>query len=130
MFKRLALAMLPFALAWGGGFFLVVGKTSTGLRVEAQGCSDYSAAHITARAEGIVDGRRQSLPVNLTPAGKPGAYTIGRQWPAEGKWVLLLSATSGERHTYTLVNLASREFSPRMSMQAIPPADIEAALGE
>src|ERR1035441_8769955 len=71
-FARMVMMLMPLALAWGGGFFLVVQNKDAGLTVEAQGCQDYSHARITGQAEGIVNGERQSMSLDLTPTGKPG----------------------------------------------------------
>jgi len=122
--------LAPLAIAWAGGFFLVVqNNNDAGLTVEAQGCQDYSHARITGQAEGIVNGKRQSMPLELTPGVKPGTYTVRKQWPAEGRWVLVFSGTSGDRHTYTLVDpAAGGPWRPRMTMRPVAAEEIEAAL--
>jgi len=129
MLRRLVWMLTPLALAWGGGFYLVVQSKDAGLTVEAQGCQDYSHARITGQAEGIVNGKRQSISLELTPTEKPGTYTVRKQWPAEGKWVLVFSGASGERHTYTLVDpAAAGQWRPRMTMRPVTAEEIEAAL--
>ncbi|MGA3077950.1 MAG: hypothetical protein ABSG56_30265 [Bryobacteraceae bacterium] len=128
MLRRFVWMLMPLALAWGGGFYLVVQNKDAGLTVEAQGCQDYSHARITGQAEGIVNGKRQSMSLELTPTEKPGTYAVRRQWPAEGKWVLIFSGMSGERHTYTLVDPAAGERNPRMTMRPVTAEEIEAAL--
>jgi len=128
MLRRFVWMLMPLALAWGGGFYLVVQNKDAGLTVEAQGCQDYSHARITGQAEGIVNGERQSMSLELTPTEKPGTYAVRRQWPAEGKWVLIFSGMSGERHTYTLVDPAAGERNPRMTMRPVTAEEIEAAL--
>jgi len=120
--------LMPLALAWGGGFYLVVQNKDAGLTVEAQGCQDYSHARITGQAEGIVNGKRQSMSLELTPTEKPGTYTVRKQWPAEGKWVLVFSGISGERHTYTLVDPDAGQGSPHMTMRPVTAEELEAAL--
>ncbi len=128
-FARMVMMLMPLALASGGGVFLVVQNKDAGLTVEAQGCQDYSHARITGQAEGIVNGKRQSMSLDLTPTGKPGTYTVRKQWPAEGKWVLVFSGTSGERHTHTLVDLTpDSQWRPRMTMRPVSAEEIEAAL--
>jgi len=127
-FAQMAMLLMPLPLAWGGGFYLVVQNKDAGLTVEAQGCQDYSHARITGQAEGVVNGKRQSVPLELTPTEKPGTYSVHKQWPTEGKWVLVFSGTSGDRHTYTLVDLAGSRWSPRMTMRPVSAEEIEAAL--
>jgi hypothetical protein len=123
------------AAVFAGGFFLTVhgpGDIKDAvLTVQAEGCQDYSQASITGRAEGIVDGKRQSVAVDLTPTSKPGVYAVRKQWPAEGKWVLVLSGTAGDRHTHTIVQLAPDgrvSKTVRLAMGPVSPADVDAAL--
>jgi len=107
----------------------VVEQKDGAITVEAQGCQDYSHAQITAQAVGIVNGKRQTVSLELTPAAKPGAYTVHKQWPAEGKWVLVFTGASGALHTHTLVALErDGEWHPRMTMRPIDAEEIEAAL--
>jgi len=136
MSRRLAWMLMPAALAWGGGFFLTVhGPAAAGptrdavLIVEAQGCQDYSRAAVTGQAEGIVHGQRQSISLELTPTGKLGNYAVRKQWPADGKWVLVFSGTAGELHTHTIVEFGPEgQLRPRSTMRSLAPAEIEAAL--
>jgi len=127
--------------AYAGGFFLTIhapGETKDAvLVVEAQGCGDYSQAKITGVAEGLVHGQRQSIPVELTPTAKPGLYAVRQQWPANGKWVLVLSGTTGDRHTHTIVELGPDgrmlpDSAPskgiRMAMHPVTAAEIQEAL--
>ena len=117
------------ATVFAGGFFLEVHGKDNGLTVEALGCQDYSQAKVTGRAEGIVNGKRQSVALELTATGKAGAYAVRRQWPAEGKWVLIFNGTSGGRVTHTIVELApDGKLRPRMLMRPATNAEVEAAL--
>jgi hypothetical protein len=47
--------------------------------------------HITGHAIGIVDGKRQTMDLTLTPVGTSGVYALKRSWPTKGSWVLTLS---------------------------------------
>jgi len=53
------------------------------------------ALQLTGTAEGIVDGRRRSIPVELTATGRPGTYAVARNWPAEGHWIIAISQADG-----------------------------------
>ena len=136
MLRRFAWMLAPLACVWAGGFFLTVhGPAAAGqikdavLTVEAQGCHDYSHAGITGRAEGVVNGQRRSIPLELTPTGKAGNYAVRRQWPAEGKWVLVFSATAGELQTHTFVEFGpDGQLRPRLTMRPVAAEEIEAAL--
>lgn len=94
------LAVASATTVFAGGFQLTVeapdaAKTSlkdAALIVRTFGCHQPADANVTVTAEGIVGGRRQSLPVELHADSK-GVYGIRQQWPAEGKWVLVLTGT-------------------------------------
>jgi hypothetical protein len=92
------LAALSGAPAIAGGFWLTVrspqtlGVKDSVLAVEISGCHDPGKATISATAEGLVDGKRQSIPLNVTATGKPGSYTIKKQWPSTGAWVLAFTS--------------------------------------
>jgi len=136
MLRRFAWMLMPAALVWAGSFFLTIhGPAAAGqtkdavLTVEAQGCQDYSHARITGQAEGIVKGQRQTISLELTPTGKPGNYAVRKQWPAEGKWLLVFNGTSGERHTHTIVEFGpDGRLRPSLTMRPLSPKEIEAAL--
>ena len=76
--------------------------------VRAVGCHGPGAA-VSAKAEGLVNGRRVSMPIRLDHLGNQ-KYTIKRQWPEQGAWVVVLSAKS-ER----LVGPPERRFRPTCS---------------
>ena len=94
------IALVILASVFAGGFQLEVAATEAGkqstkdavLIVRTYGCHQPEDASVTVTAEGIVDNRRQSLPVDLKADAK-GVYTIRRQWPSEGKWLLVLTGT-------------------------------------
>lgn len=46
---------------------------------------------LTGRAEGIVNGKRVSQLLTLTPAGAPSTYGVTRQWAAGQPWVLVFT---------------------------------------
>lgn len=43
-----------------------------------------------AHAEGLVDGKRQSVLLRVKPTGEHGVYTFARAWPQEGRWMVRL----------------------------------------
>jgi hypothetical protein len=94
----LALTGVPSAKA--GGFQISVQTPDTAkmsmkdavLVVRTFGCMQPADANVTINAEGMVAGRRQTVPVQLH-ADDTGVYAIRQQWPAEGKWVLVLTGT-------------------------------------
>jgi len=94
----LALAGVPGAKA--GGFQISVqapdatkmSMKDAVLIVRTFGCMKPADANVTITAEGMVAGHRQSMPVELH-ADDTGVYALRQQWPAEGKWVLVLTGT-------------------------------------
>jgi hypothetical protein len=64
------------------------------LAVRGVVCQDVSSVQITGTAEGVVAGKRRSLPLTLTPVEPAEAvYAIQQQWPPEGTWVLHLKGS-------------------------------------
>ena len=60
--------------------------------VQAVGCHGPGAA-VSAKAEGLVDGKRISTPIRLDHLGND-VYRVKRQWPVQGTWAVSLSAKS------------------------------------
>jgi hypothetical protein len=63
---------------------------------------------VRGTAEGIVDGKRRTMPLEFTTTSRPGVYALTRQWPAEGRWLLAITVTQGPGDTgaTALVRLA------------------------
>lgn len=71
-------------------------KTDKKVVVAVRGvvCQDLANVRITGTAEGIVAGKRQSLPIMLTAVEPAEAvYAIHQQWPEDGTWLLHLKGT-------------------------------------
>ena len=88
--------------ALAGGFWVTFyspgapaarGIPDTALVVAAEGCHNPADAKLEGTAEGMVDGKRQSVTLKFTPTSKPGVYAVKKQWPAEGNWVVSVSGT-------------------------------------
>jgi hypothetical protein len=58
--------------------------------VRTYGCHTPADANVSGTAEGLVNGQRKSVPLELTPISK-GVYKVKRQWPSEGRWVLVIT---------------------------------------
>jgi hypothetical protein len=109
------LAFASAASVFAGGFQLTVeapdaAKTSlkdAALIVRTFGCHQPADANVTVTAEGIVGGRRQSLPVELKADAK-GVYSIHQQWPTEGKWVLVLTGAYNGMTSTVFVELGDK----------------------
>lgn len=100
-----------------------------------QGCHP-GQLMVSGTAEGLVDGERRTIPLEILPAATPGLYSVAQQWPREGVWVLRLVVTVGDGHATALVGInASGQITavrePARSGRVIhepSDADVEALL--
>lgn len=51
---------------------------------------------VSGTAEGIVNGARRTVSLELKPTSRPGVYALHRQWPETGTWTLILAVTQGQ----------------------------------
>ena len=113
--KRICfLSMIAALTAYAGGFYLTVdaaGKSTDPkakgafLTAKLTGCHEAEKGSLSASAEGIVQGKRQSIPLKLVKLDTPGTFAVARQWPEQGNWVVVLTAThpAFEKPTVTAV---------------------------
>ena len=47
-----------------------------------------SVTDLSGSAEGLVDGKRQSIALRFDATPHPDAYAVRRQWPAGGAWIV------------------------------------------
>ena len=50
------------------------------------------AKTVTGTAEGVVDGKRQSMKLDIRPGSQTGTYVVRWQKPATGRWVLVINS--------------------------------------
>ena len=119
--RPLALAaVLVFAslsAAVAGGFWITIHSAASPLGaktleaavlVEVGGCANPADATLRGTAEGLVDGKRRSLPLEFIPTSKRGVYAVKKQWPVEGAWVLAISGTLFGHSSSQLVELGPK----------------------
>ena len=58
----------------------------------ALACDDDTSVQMTGIAEGLVNGQRQSLKLELMPMATPGVFAVRKQW-SDGTWIVNLTAT-------------------------------------
>ena len=98
-------------------------------------CDDEASVRITGTAEGIVNGMRQSVSLNLVTLPTPGVHAVQRQWPDDGQWVLHLNGrcpATGATSS-TIVPLTKAGFDrakTRVLPQTATRADVDAVLSE
>lgn len=127
---------LDFRLEVGppiAGNSTLVKKDKAVAAVRSLAC-DPGSVTITGTAEGVLNGRRQSIPLKLVPLDTPGVFAVTRVWEG-GRWVLALAGTCAERNAVaaTIVPLGPAGFirdSVKILTRAATPADIDAALGD
>lgn len=120
-----------------GGLFITLGNPEGSaeaishnavLTLKLAGCGEPAKAAISANAIGIVDGRRQTIPLRLIALSEPGSYALTQQWPDKGRWVLEFVAKDHSRITSTIVAAGSKRvdrYSAKMAMR--PPAEEDLA---
>jgi hypothetical protein len=90
------------------------------------GCGNPAEAKLSAVAEGIVNGKRASIPLKVKALTSPGLHAISKQWPAEGKWVIRVVASYEGSQTSVIVpfegNVAVRK-SAKFSQGAATSQD-------
>ncbi len=120
----------------GGGFYLELGSPSASSDLKAKGavvlarftgCHEPEKAVLTATAEGVVQGKRQTVVLQPVALSTPGLYAISRTWPAEGKWVLRLEGRyPAVGVTSTLVKVTGDSFERKGAIMKPGMADLDA----
>lgn len=79
-------------------------------------CHSPQKTTVTATAEGIVDGRRQTVPLKVIRLSEPGAFAVARKWPREGTWAVKMIATNPDYKDYatSIVVPVARNAASRM----------------
>ena len=54
----------------------------------------FQSRTVTGTAEGVVDGKRQSMALDIRAGSQPGMYVVRWQQPAAGRWVLVINSGS------------------------------------
>jgi hypothetical protein len=144
MVLSMVLTFAPMASA--GGFYVDVMRPDKGdtevkdavLLVRPHGCHKPEDANLTATAEGIVNGKRQSIPLQLTKTSK-GVFAIKQQWATSGAWVLNISGVYLGATRSLLVELgpqgkvqtgSNNKVIARRADQKFTAAEVDSALQE
>jgi hypothetical protein len=124
-------ASLPGAPTTSDGTPVQVRKGDAAFAIRTENCADPANALITATAEGLVNGERQSMALRLLPGSGPGVYLVPRGWPAQGVWIVRLIGSCHDAKAGALVPIGpggfireSSKFFPRFATEA----DIETSL--
>src|ERR1700722_16635461 len=140
---RIGIAACALAAAWAhpGGFSFTIGNPvasqdfhfkTAAFVFRTESCADPAKAQISATAEGMVKGARQSVPLKvMTASTKPGVYAVTQSWPAEGDWVVSLRGTCGSASAGAIVPMGPKGFireSSEFFARSATDAEIDASL--
>jgi hypothetical protein len=146
MKSRAKLAVFALGLAAAvsliaGGFVLQIGKPSANPEAQAKNavmvvrgyaCVDQDKTTVKGTAEGIVNGTRTSVALNLIPLAGQDTYAVTQQWPNEGNWVLTFTMTHprfGQQGAMVRVDGPNVDWAGISRLSHAPAKeDIEAAL--
>lgn len=96
------------------------------------GCVDPAGARLVTTAEGLVNGVRRSVPLQLLPMPVPGVHAVLRAWPEGGTWIVTLAGTCGERTAGVIVSMGTRAVYDRNAVTRLAHgptgAEIDGAL--
>jgi len=125
---------------FAGGFWLQLGNPIASHDAKARnavvivrpwGCHSPEAAKLSGTAEGMVHGERRTVTLELTPLSETATYAVMRQWPADGAWVLRVTATLPGATTSALIPVTAEGFNrgkTKFFAGEPPAADLDAML--
>jgi hypothetical protein len=109
-FTKAALAAcLLFAPVFAGGLVLEIGNAKANPEASAKNavlvarisaCTSPAKTTVTATAESVSEGKRQSIPLTVMKLAEPGTFAVAHEWPREGNWAIVLVATNPEYQNY------------------------------
>lgn len=88
--------------------------------VRPGGCPDAGAAQITATAEGVVNGARQSVRLNVATLPTPGVHAVSDEWPAGGVWIVNVVGSCAGKTAGALVTLGPKRSYQREGVKLVP----------
>lgn len=85
--------------------------------------SELTAYEVTGTAEGLVNGKRQTVPLDIRRLPQAGMYAIRWQKPAQGQWALVVSTQlDGNFMASALIDVDARG---RIASVTVPSRSIE-----
>jgi hypothetical protein len=116
-------ACLSVAPVFAGALVLEVGSPAGNPEATAKSavvvarvtaCKSPEKSSVTATAEGVVHGKRQSIPLKVIYLATPGTFAVAREWPKEGTWAVKMVLTNPDYKDYSsavLVPIRNDAFS-------------------
>ena len=99
--------------------------------VRLEQCENISQSKITATAEGMVDGARKRLPVQLIATASPNVFVVPEVWGDDGAWVVNLKATCADAKAGAIVPTRGGSFireSSKTFTRFATAAEVDASL--
>lgn len=131
--QEFGLQVGPPAAAMPGGVEARKPSKDSVFVVRPLGCPEPSTAQLSSSAEGLVDGLRRTVPIQLTPMPTPGVHAVTRVWPETGTWIVVLSGACGGQTAGAIVAMGAGRTYDRNAVTRLSHAptrgDIDAALG-
>src|SRR4051812_7915987 len=88
-----------------GALLLRVADPQTNIEAQAKhavvmaqmtSCHSPEKTVVSATAEGILAGKRTTLPLKVIKLSTPGMFAVTREWSSEGVWAVRMVATNPE----------------------------------
>ena len=70
------------------------------LVVRTTACHSPEKTTVSATAEGVVNGVRQSIPLKVITLSTAGTFAVTHEWPEQGAWAVKMVATNPEYKNY------------------------------
>lgn len=77
-------------------------------------CHSPEKTIVTATAEGLVAGKRESIPLKVVNLATPGTYEVTPPWSRDGVWAVRLIATNPDYKDYATGIVVSRTASKQV----------------
>ena len=84
---------------------------------------DQVGHQLTGTAEGLVNGERRSIRLDIRRLPQAGAYAVRWRKPADGTWVLVVSSSQEGRHMATAV--VTVDNAGRVARVSVPSRPVE-----
>ena len=134
----IACAAMQVALAAGFTFSIANPVAAQDFRFKTaafvfrtEGCADSVKPQIGGTAEGLVNGARRSMALNVVETSKPGVYAVNQNWPGEGAWVVALKGMCADANAGAIVPIGPNGFireSSKFFPRPATSAEIESSL--
>ena len=75
---------------------------------------------VSGTAEGLVNGKRSTVSLELKTTSRPGVYALQKQWSNDGVWTLVLAVTQGQGEFNTVKAVVELDREGRVASVDVP----------